>query len=281
MVKMYYQVYLDVLFFMNFCLDFLLLHFTKSVFRAPKSLSRSCLGGALGALGNCLLALAAAWPFWLKILLSVPVLSLLIVWAGFPGSRGGIFWKRYLTFLGMTFLLGGLVLALQYQLQLKTGWALAAGGAAVWMGIRLFDFFRRRKTNLYEVRLCYKGEQIFLKGLYDTGNHLVCPWNGKGVHVVDEACMRAYIKEENGMETAGSGNQSSIDGDGTPEGFFYIPFSSVGKEGGIIKAVQAEELKVFREEGELLFEKPILALGKPSLFTGKEYHVILHSEILN
>ncbi len=274
MVKMYYQVYLDVLFFMNFCLDFLLLHFTKSVLRAPKSLGRSCLGGGLGALGNCLLALAAAWPFWLKVLLSVPGLSLLIVWAGFPRSRAGIFWKRYLTFLGMTFLLGGLVLALQYQMHLKTGWALAAGGAAVWAGIRLFDLFRRQKTNLYEVCLCYKGKQIFLKGLYDTGNHLVCPWNGKGVHVVDEACMRAYIKGEDGEEAVKNGEKAQA-------GFFYIPFSSVGKEGGIIKAIQAEELKVFREEGELFFEKPILALGKPSLFAGKEYHVILHSEILN
>ncbi len=91
------------------------------------------------------------------------------------------------------------------------------------------------------------------------------------MHVIDEACLfkeGAYgsgQKEENGKELT--------------EGFFYIPFSSVGKEGGIMKATQAESLKVFREEGELLFEKPIIALGASSLFLGRPYRMILHSSI--
>ncbi len=262
---MYYQVYLDVLFLMNFCMDFLVIHFTKSLLKLPKTFGRTCLGSLLGAVGSCLLTLGYGLPFWLKLALSIPGLSLLMVKAAFPKCKAKAFWKRYLVFLGMTFILGGLIVFLQYKIHLRTVLSLALGGGVLWLGIGAWNRFQARKTNLYRVCLYEKGEEIFIQGLYDTGNHLVCPWNGKEAHVVDEASIMPILKK---TET----------GEELPEGFFYIPFSSVGKEGGMLKAKQIEGLKVFREEGELFFEKPILALGKPSLFDGKPYHIILHSE---
>lgn len=277
---MEYQVYLDVLFFWNFCLDCLMIHQTGLLLRekqrkGKRQMLKTMLAGAIGALGSCLVTLLYSLPLFLKLLLTIPGLSLLMVWVGFSRGKGRtgkrLFVRQYLTFLGNSLLLGGLVVFLQYRFYCNTFFAILLAGSFTEAGIRIYRGLKMRQNHLYDVCLCYGGRPICIKGFYDTGNHLVCPWNKKPVHVIDEACLRKESADGNEQE-----KQSTKE---LTEGFFYIPFSSVGKEGGIMKATQAESLKVFREEGELLIEKPIVALGASSLFSGRPYQMILHSSM--
>ena len=280
---MEYQVYLDVLFFWNLILDCLILHQTGLLLgrNKEKGLLRKVIAGTVGAVGSCLVTICYFFPLFLKLVLTIPGLSCLMVWIGFPRAkkRAGrrLFVRQYLTFLGNSLLLGGLVVFLQYRFSLSTLWSVLLAGGLTEIGIHLYHRLKGRQNHLYDVCLYYGGRSIRIKGFYDTGNHLICPWNQKPVHIIDGACLEeAFPAGERQEEQKELVRPKKED---LAEGFFYIPFSSVGKEGGIIKATQAESLKVFREEGELLIEKPIVALGASSLFSGRPYHMILHSSI--
>lgn len=274
---MEYRIYLDVLFFWNFVLDSLILIQTQQLFSSGRQALRTTWAGRLaaaasGGLGSCFLTVLYGLPFFLKVLLFFPGLSLWMVWIGFRKSRKGgkkQFWKQYFVFLGDTFLLGGLVLFLQYRFRLSTAPSVAFAACLSEAGILISRRLRWEKTHIYPVCLTYQGRQIQTQGFYDTGNHLVCPWNQKGVHVVNEACLWEGSTKD--------GCQASVPE--LAEGFFYVPFSSVGKEGGLLKATQADVLQVFFEEGELRIEKPIVALGAASLFCGQPYEILLHSGI--
>lgn len=270
---MEYQVYLDVLFFWNFCLDCLILHQSELLFYAgqekrKKRLLRKIAAAFVGAAGSVAITLFYRLPFFLKFILTIPGLSLLMVWIGFERGSGKmgkkLFFRQYLTFLGTTLLLGGLILFLQYRFHCNTFFAILSGGSLTEAGSRMYRYLKVRRSHLYDVCLCYGGRQIRIRGFYDTGNHLICPWNQKPVHVMDEAYLR----------------KGSVETKELSEGFFYIPFSSVGKEEGILKATQADSLTVFREEGEILIEKPIVAFGASSLFEGRPYRMILHSCVM-
>lgn len=283
---MEYQVYLDVLFFWNLTLDCLILHQTGLLLgrtggTGKRYILRIAIAGAVGAVGSCLVTVCYRLPFFMKLVLTIPGLSCLMVWIGFTRAKGRagvrLFVRQYLTFLGNALLLGGLVVFFQYRFSLSTLWAVLLAGGLTEIGIRLYHCLKARQNHLYDVCLYYGGRSIRIKGFYDTGNHLICPWNQKAVHIMDEACLSEEVPvRESQKEPEEPGRQKKEE---LTEGFFYIPFSSVGKEGGIIKAAQAESLKVFREEGELLIEKPIVALGASSLFSGRPYQMILHSSI--
>lgn len=264
---MEYQVYLDVLFFWNFFLDCLMLHQTKLLLGGSggtwkRSVIKILLGGGAGALGSCLVTLGMGLPLFLKVILTIPGLSCMMVWIGLPRAKGKagrrLFFRQYLTLLADSLLLEGLVFFLQYRFMFPTFRAVLLAGGLTEGAILIYKRLKTRQNHLYRVCLKYNGVPIYIKGFYDTGNHLVCPWNGKAVHILDASCLDAPPAE-------GS--------------FFYIPFSSIGKEGGIIKAVQAESLQVFREEGAFFVESPVVALGTPSLFQGRPYRMILHSSV--
>ena len=283
---MEYQVYLDILFFWNLILDCLILHQTglllqKNREKTKRRVFKTVMAGIVGAVGSCLVTICYFFPFFLKLVLTIPGLSCLMVWIGFSrakGKAGGrLFVRQYLTFLGNSLLIGGLVIFLQYRFSLSTLWAVALTGGLTEGGIRLYQALKTRQNHLYDVCLYYGGKEIHIKGFYDTGNHLICPWNQKAVHIIDETCLDGALSVgERQEKTKEPDRQKKKE---LTEGFFYIPFSSVGKEGGIIKAAQAESLKVFQEEGELLIEKPIVAFGASSLFSGRPYRMILHSSI--
>lgn len=283
---MEYQVYLDVLFFWNFFLDVLMLHQTCLILNAggrrkKESIARILLAGGIGAAGSCLVTLGLGLPIFLKVILTIPGLSCLMVWAGLPRGRGRLgrrlFIRQYLTLLGDSLLLEGLVIFLQYRFLLSTFPAVVLAGGLTEAGILLYRRARKERTHLYDVCVSYEGCPVFIKGFYDTGNHLVCPWNQKAVHIIDESCLIPSFSDEKGRKS--EEEPGGTEKEGLKEGFFYIPFSSVGKEGGIMKAVQADWIKIFREEGELLIEKPVVAFGAASLFYRRPYRMILHSSV--
>lgn len=274
---MLYEVYLDVLFFWNFLLDFLILHQTglldtKRRKVSVKKLGRKLLASGIGAMGSILITLLYGLPVFVKFFFSVVVLSFLMVKIGFREKRyrrsPGQFLRQYLIFFGDTLLLGGLVLFLQYQLHLTTFFAVILAGGLTESGICFYIHCRKKQSNLYEVGISYLGTNVFVKALYDTGNRLVCPWNGKPVHIVDAACL-----------PDGEALLGRTEGENLSEGFFYVPFSSVGKEEGLLKATEAGVLRINGEEGELIIRKPIIALGEPSLFVGRPYQMILNCSV--
>lgn len=261
---MYYELYLDVLFLVNFIMDFLMISYVKKTLKIPYSWGRTILGALLGALGSCLLVFGYKIPWFFRFMMSYIGISMAMVRFGFPKTKWKGMVKRYFVLLLYSFLLGGIIFFLQYKWTLSLVKSLAAAGILSFLLLEILQKIKQYGNHIFEVKLLVEGETIKLKGLYDTGNHLVCPWNGKEVHVVDETCLNKYVGKEHQEEGLS---------------LFPIPFSSVGENQGVMMAVQIDAMSIEGEEGRITVKnKPVIGLGSKKLFQNRPYQIILHSK---
>ena len=89
---------------------------------------------------------------------------------------------------------------------------------------------------MVEAVLILNGQRVNVKGLIDSGNSLTDPYMGKGVHII---CFSVISKLLDGINIY-------------EHGFKLIPFRSLGKSNGLIRALTFDELIVYRaDENEL------------------------------
>ena len=108
-------------------------------------------------------------------------------------------------------------------------------------------------TSLYQVTLLVDGNRINVIGLADTGNSLTEPITGKPVSVI----QAEELKE-------------------IPDKILLVPYNSVGKERGLMRAFVADNMIV---NGRTV-EKPIIGIHKGSFGGNNRYQLILHPKIL-
>lgn len=109
-----------------------------------------------------------------------------------------------------------------------------------------------------EVCLKVQGKKAYCKGFWDSGNSLKDPITGKAVVLLEKSILEKY--------------QIPI----PVKGFRVIPFHSVGMENGVLKGFVADELLVYDEKGyERCFQKIIVAIYEGRLSLKEEYQMIL------
>ena len=82
---MYYEVYADVLFVKNFCMNFLLLLVTAWAGRIPIRLRRILMAAVLGGAGSCVLTVMSAKLNGAGYFLGILMLAAVMTWAAYPG----------------------------------------------------------------------------------------------------------------------------------------------------------------------------------------------------
>ncbi|MGN0379463.1 MAG: sigma-E processing peptidase SpoIIGA [Butyrivibrio sp.] len=104
------------------------------------------------------------------------------------------------------------------------------------------------------------GKAIRLKALVDTGNSLTDPYSGSAVNVMESDVAATLIKSY------------------ADSHYHLIPFMSLGEEKGLIPVVRFDRLTIIGEK-KYTVDKPLFALysGK---FTDSDYRVILHPELI-
>lgn len=99
------------------------------------------------------------------------------------------------------------------------------------------------------------------RGLYDSGNSLVEPISARPVVIVEQKFLTEY-----GIEIP-------------EEGYFAIPYHTVGCERGILKGILADEMRIIRPEGEKVLKKVMLGVYEGCLSTKGQYQVLLHPKL--
>ena len=121
----------------------------------------------------------------------------------------------------------------------------------------------RKKTKeqriLYQVKLSYRGEEVLVTALWDTGNQLYEPYGGQPVHIVTGEVCRRLCKS-------------------VPQ-LIYIPFRTVGNEYGMMPGIRIDFMEA-EEEGKVVrrWERPWLAVSKRPLSLSHQYEMLLHGE---
>lgn len=262
---MYYELYIDVLFLMNFMMDSLLLLAVKKMMKCPVTNGRVFLGSAAGAVLTCVLMVCPLSAV-LKLLAGYVGISCVMVRTGLNLRRGKSFWKAFGLLYVAAFLMGGVLQALRPWL--RTGsifFAVAVAAYYLLCGIWQCLFrLGKRQAQICEVVLHIGEGNCRVHALVDTGNGLTDPVSGEPVSVIDPACVKQILSEEKGST-----------------GIRYIPYRTVGGE-GVMPVFRAEQMEVCLQEGGEKFrmQRPVIGICEGKISEQEDYQMILNPDIL-
>lgn len=223
------KVYVDLVFFINFMFDLLLLLVTGIERHTLPSFKRFLLGAFLGSLSIVFLflPLSSLLLFLLKALVSIAMIL------GTFGYRNKTYFLENIKSLyGSSIILGGLMYFLNVQCSYRQeGFIFVHDGTSINLiiimitsPILFYLYFKQRKEQrkklqlLYQVKMKYKGKTLSFQGCLDTGNTIVDPYHKRPVLIVSKDILSPPIEEA-----------------------ILVPFKSVGEQ-SLLRCIALEEL---------------------------------------
>ncbi len=235
------MIYLDVLFCVNFVIDYMILLTLRSFLSLSSRMRRMLLGAAAGGLSSFVILLPPM-PSGVSLILNVGIAFVLIgiTFAPLPKKH---YFKAAAGFFLISFCYCGGMLAIcllfaPSAVMIRNG-SVYIAVSPIWLVIttvvcygvlRLILRFTGRgewKNLFCTVIICYNGETVSCKGKIDTGNHLREPFSGEPVIVADARLFSSCPD----LKTP----------DGAERKMRLVPFTSVGGE-GLLPAVKPEKM---------------------------------------
>ena len=233
---MYYELYLDSLFFLNFVMNLYLLVLTNRRLMYIASRGRLLVGAAVGA-GMSLLPflmgyvpLLRALPAGGKLIVGFLSGSVIMIVITFRVGTLRMFCKVMEKMICLTFLMGGGLAVIKRILLLFPGAAMGimavlGAGALLAVGVGVSENRKEEGTQRCRVTLCNGTKSVSVCAILDTGNSLVEPISGKPVSVIERKTFEALYGEEETLYRA-------------------IPYHSIGRKRGIMKGFFLPEMRL-------------------------------------
>lgn len=260
---MQYTIYIDVLFLVNFFMDFWILWLMRLLLKYSATYLKLMLSAAVGAAWVCFLAVTSFLPAGLKMIISYAGISSLMIFLAFGKKKPKELLTGVIYLYVFAFSLGGILNFLYFHTKIGSLPRLFLM-AAIGVGYTCLLFFevlrkKKRACDLYDVDLIYRERKTTVKGLLDSGNGLFDPVSKKPVNVVEYgACKDLIISVEKVR---------------------YIPFQSVGKTDGLLVGIEIDECMIHMGDKIVTIQKPMIGICKHSLCADHRYQMLLHPSL--
>ncbi len=293
-------VYADVLFLINFLINFLLLSLTARIAHMKVSQKRLLLGTFVAALyAVCMFfpRLSFGYSASAKVLFSLFVVAITF---RIRGLR--LFLKTVGIFYLVTFAFGGSILAIfsftgvgaALGAIMKNGifymnlpWKVLVASslvsyAVLSVGARVFKSRIPRETLLQKVSISFLGKEVWLDALLDTGNALCEPFSGAPVIVAEREKLLPILPEALSTLRADTPPDEEVFSDETVRSRLrMIPFSSLGKEHGILIGFRPDSAKLLVNERLLDAGEVIVAIYEKHLAHDRSYAALLPPSVFS
>ncbi len=251
-------IYLDLLFIINFIIDYFLFLCSARVAGCVLRRKRYVLAALLGAL----YAVFAAMPsgFYLNSALAKLAVATLMSLIAFGSER--YFLRCFLIFLAVSASFGGAVWAVfllsgttpSDEPFVSLSPAMLALAFALCYAFISFAFrggIRKNDTQIVDMRISLNSHIITLRALRDTGNCLRDPMSGKSVAVADSKllrplfpdCLDALHLEDPGCLVSKISCNKAYE-----RRFRLIPYSSLGNSKGLLAAFRPDSIHIDGKE---------------------------------
>ncbi|MEE1314815.1 MAG: sigma-E processing peptidase SpoIIGA [Faecalimonas sp.] len=259
---MYYELYVDVLFLVNFMMDYLLLLLLKKMLKCTATHGRICLGAIAGSLLTCLVVILPIPYAAIKLVLFHVVVNTCMIRAGLKIKDAKTFVKAYVLLYIGSFLLGGLLEVLYPYVRVGAlFFAIAIGG--YYVVSKLWDFIVSvQRINQYHCNVdLYLGERICqVKGMIDTGNGLVDPISKKPVSILDSEAAKRLVGEVPITRIR------------------YVPYCSIGKKEGLLPTLKIDRMHIYGEK-ECWVQEPLIGVSEEMISAEGAYEMILNPNL--
>lgn len=282
---MYGEVYIDLVFLTNLIMDYLLLGMLGKLLHLRCSRIRLLMGAAVGGAGACLFLYLPMDRFFTNGILLNGFLGICMIRISYEIRQGGLLLKAMLVLYFTAFLCGGLwdVMSHNRAMSLKAFFLFTACTYGVLTCISTGrECFLARTRNLFPVTLTYQGRSCSLRGLYDTGNLLKDSITREPVSVVSMEAIQELFTDEIAMKL-----KYLLEKPGELEDTVIaqlkphpLSFRTVGQDHGLIVAITLEKMSIHAPRKVIEISHPVLAVSLEPSTLGKDYQLILNSELM-
>ncbi|HHV79823.1 MAG TPA: sigma-E processing peptidase SpoIIGA [Firmicutes bacterium] len=281
-------VYADIVFIVNFVMDFLILMATGRTAVAETAPSRLAMGSLFGSACSILSLLAsnsALDSWWVKL-----AAGGCMVFLSFRPVSLKLWAKLCAHFLAYSFLVAGSAFALSAifipPADSFRWWLLPAGGMLALMVSQVARSVTQQRWPVSPIDTLIRldGKCLRCKGLVDTGNHFIDPLTGKPVVVMEYSTLKPLLPEAVARHLEGNKPDvfAAIQAAGSvgwKTRFRLLPFTSVGSRGTML-AVKLDEL-VFTGIGGTKARKGLLAaVSWQNLSPDGSYSLLIQPKLL-
>jgi stage II sporulation protein GA (sporulation sigma-E factor processing peptidase) len=293
-------IYIDIVLIENLIMNYIILFTTAVVLKIKVNHIRLILASLLGA-GYSIIAYMGIIKVYSSIILKI-ILSVLIIYIAFNPQNIKKMCKDLLLFYLVSFVFGGAAFALIYIIKpqnilMKNGLFLGTYtlktvmlGAVVAFCIIIGTFAIiknkiSKKDMFCEIEILINQKKIKTKAMIDTGNMLKEPITNVPVIVVEHILLYSCMPKEilNNLKEIMGGDFKNIPCD-IQEKYIsklkLIPFSSLGKQNGMLIGIRPEYVKVITDEQEKINKNVIIGIYEKSLTKKGEYQALIGIELL-
>ena len=293
-------IYIDVVIIENLIMNYIILFTTGIVLKIKLKHIRIILASLLGA-GYSVIAYMGIIKVYSSIILKI-ILSILIVYIAFNPQNMKKMCKDVLIFYLVSFVFGGAAVALIYivrpqDILMKNGLFLGTyplktiilgSIIAFFIIISTFTIVKSKiskKDMFCKIEIEINNKKIITKAMIDTGNMLKEPITNIPVIVIEHVLLYTCIPKEilNNLKEIMGGDLENIPYIIQEEYISklkLIPFSSLGKQNGMLIGIRPEYVKIITEEQEKVERNVIIGLYDKSLTNKGEYQALIGIELL-
>ncbi len=299
---MFLEVYGDIIFLINFVMDFFIFWGTGKIFQKKILMSRIILGAFLASILYCCVIFIDFFRCCYNPI-GILIILMISVFVAFGARSLKSFFKSIFQVIVISFAIGGFATALFYFFNISDfignfiniyihNFSLKF----LFFSVSIFYFILKafvswykksiiRKQVFCKMEVFLKGKKVFLNALIDTGNSLYEPISGKPVivsefHAVEEIIpieVRDFFAKDNKNDfTKIYDYIKNTDNDFD---FRIIPFCSVGKRQGFIVGFFADRVIIYYDNNVCL-EKVIIGISNVKLSRENTYNALLNPEML-
>lgn len=293
-------IYIDIVFFENLIMNSIILIATGIILKQKLNWIRILLASSLGAIYS-ILSYISELKIYSNLILKI-ILSILIIYIAYNPQTIKKLWKSILIFYLTSFVFGGAAFAFIYivkpqEILMKNGLFLGTYPlktvilAAVIAFILLLAAFTivknkiSKKDMFCDVEVELNAKTVETKAMIDTGNLLKEPITNTPVIVMEHTLLYECIPREilDNLENILGGDFGKIPEEIKKEYISrlkLIPFSSLGKQNGMLVGIKADELRIIEEEQEYKKGNVIIGIYNKSLTKRGEYRALIGLELL-
>lgn len=230
------------------------------------------------------------------------ILSIMMIYVGFNPQNMKRMWKQVLIFYLTSFVFGGVALYLIYFIKpqnvlMKNGMFVGEyvlkvvflGAIVAFVIIKISIKIIKTKINSKDmycnIKIKINEKMIEARAMMDTGNLAKEPITNTPVVIVESSLLHDIIPKEilNNLEKILGGDFSEISEEIQQEYMAKlrcIPFSSLGKQNGMLLGIKADEIEIENEEDKKIFPNIIIGIYDKSLTKRGEYRALIGLELI-
>ena len=291
-------IYIDVILLENLCMNYIILFGTAYISKIKRKHIRLILSSLIGAV-YAVLAYTNIFPLYSNIIVKI-ILSICMIYVAFiPKTFKGLL-KELVVFYLVSFSLGGCAFALLYIVRpqdifMVDGVLIGTypikiallggilGFVITYISFKVVKTRMSKKELIYTIHIKIEDKELETKVLLDTGNMLKDPISNMPVALIEREKLREIIPKnilENTEKIWGGELEGKDENIEFRKRLRFIPFTSVGKQNGMILGVKVDEIRIITDVDEMIKNNAIIGIYEKNFSKTNKYFGIMGLDML-